>query len=233
MSPYTADAYPDNRFRLPPPRPTSVIVIAIFHLLLGFWGLLGAAYTGIFLAVGPMTFAPTPPPGAKPLPIPPDLAQRMQRYVQAECPYYTPYAVASLTLGLILSVMLIAAGIGLFSMRPWSRKLSLAYAVGSVALSLAGLIYMLAFFVPATSSFCDQTAQEFPASAPFLVMMRVTAWASAVFIPVGMAYPIVVFVLFRRPHVVAAFAGQTTPTVPPERAAPEPRGGPPPDAITR
>jgi hypothetical protein len=48
-----------------------------------------------------------------------------------------------------------------------------------------------------------------------------------------MAYPIVVFVLFRRPHVVAAFAGQTTPTVLPERETPEQWGGPASDAITR
>jgi hypothetical protein len=118
-------------------------------------------------------------------------------------------------------------------MWPWSRKLSLAYAVGSVALSLAGLIYLIAFFVPATTSFCDQIAQEFPKSAPFLAIMRVMAWASVAFIPVGMAYPIVVFVLLRRPNVVAAFAGQTRQTVLPERETPERWGGPPPDAITR
>jgi hypothetical protein len=236
MSSSTPDAYPDNRFRLPPPRPTSVLVIAIIHLVFGGFGLLSGVCGGIVQAVGPMNVVPQPPPpppGAKVPSFPTDLGPRMQRYIEAECPVYNTYVTTQLSLGLILSVMLVVAGIGLLWMRPWSRRLSFAYSIGSIVFQLVGFAYTITFLIPAMNSFYDQIGKEYPSFAPFLTFSRVGVWFSAAAAPIGLAYPIVVWVLLRRPKVVAAFAGQSIPTTQPEPDSSERWGGPPPDAITR
>jgi hypothetical protein len=236
MSSYTPDAYPGDRFRLPPPRPTWVTVIAIIHLVFGGFGLIAGVCGGIVQAIGPMKFVPQPPPpppGSKVPPFPTDLAPRLQRYLQTECPVYDTYLMTQIVLGLILSAMLVAAGIGLLSMRPWSRRLSLAYAAGSVAFQLAGVAYTLLFMIPAMTSFYEQIGKEYPAFAPFLMFSRVTAWMGAAAAPVGLVYPIIVFVLLRRPGVAAIFAGASRPNDLVDQPPPDRWGGPPPDAITR
>jgi hypothetical protein len=236
MSSYTPDAYPGDRFRLPPRRPTSVTVIAVIHLIFGGFGLLTGVCGGIVQAVGPANFMfqpPPPPPGAKVPPFPTDFTPRMQRYLQSECPVYDTYLMTQIALGLVLSVMLVVAGIGLFGMRPWARRLSLAYAVGSIVLQLAALAYTLTFVMPALNTFYEQIGKEYPSFAPVLMFSRVGMWFGAGGALIGLVYPVLVLVLMRRPGVVAAFAGEVPPADPGDQASPERWGGPPPDAITR
>jgi hypothetical protein len=92
---------------------------------------------------------------------------------------------------------------------------------------------MAAFTLPAMSRFYGQMEQEFPAIAPVLAFSRVSMWGGLAFTPVGMVYPVVVFVLLTRRKVVAAFMGLPTEPDAAQRDEPEPRRGPPPDAFTR
>jgi hypothetical protein len=131
MSSYTLEAYPEDRFRLPPRRPTSVTVLAVLHLVFGGFGLLFGLCSGVMLAVGPVNFVPAPPPGAATkTPFPTDLAARQQRFLEQKIPYYKAITAGQIVVWLIFSGILIVAGIGLFGLRPWSRTLSI---VGGIA----------------------------------------------------------------------------------------------------
>jgi hypothetical protein len=236
MSSYAPEPYPGDRFRLPPRRPTSVTVIAVLHLVFGSLGFFFGLCNGVLQAVGPVNFVPQmppPPAGTKAPPFPTDLAPRLQRYLDANCPFYNVYMLSVISLGVILSACLVAAGMGLFAVRPWARRLSLAYAIGSISLQIVSLVYMVAFTLPAMSAFYRQLEQEFPAIAPFLAFSRISMWGGLAFIPVGMVYPIVVLVLLTRRNVVAAFESRPELPAVVELDGPQHRGGPPPDAIRR
>jgi hypothetical protein len=215
MSSYIPEPDRDIRYHLQPRRPASIQVIGILHLVFGGFGLLGGLCAGVTQAIGPANFMPTmppPPAGAQAPPIPLDMAPRLQRFLDAEIPFYTGTLLIQTILGLVLSVMLIVAGIGLLFVKPWSRKLSLVYAISSVLFQLAGMVFTIAFVLPATNKFYLQLEQEFPRVGPLFAFSRASMWAGMVFVPLGLVYPIVVFVLLTRRKVIEAFQGQPPPS---------------------
>jgi hypothetical protein len=225
MSSYTRDSDFEGRFRQAPQRPTPVLVIAILHLVFGGLSFVFGLCSGVMLAIGPASFTPQPPPGpaGAQIPVPPDLALRQQRFLEQEIPFYRTITVTQLVLWLILSAVLIVAGIGLLGMRPWSRRLSLAYGIGSIVTQLASFIYTVTLMLPAMSAFYKQLEQDFPQAGPIWAFSRMGVWMSLVIVPVGLAYPIVVLVLLTRPKIVAAFANQPVLTDLPDRDWPDPR----------
>jgi hypothetical protein len=237
MSSYTPEPYRGDRLRLEGERPTSVTVIAILHLVFGGFGCLFGLCGVVMQAAGPMNFIPKPPPppaGAKAPPFPADLGPRMQQHLEAEIPFYNTILLTQLVLGLFLSIMLVIAGIGLLSMRPWSRRLSLVYAIGSIVLQLAGLVFMVLFTLPAMANFFPQIEREFPAIPPPVVAIsRLAMWAGPIFAPVGFVYPIVVLVLLTRTKVRVAFFDQQTRLDLPEQPWSAQRTDPPSDAFMR
>jgi hypothetical protein len=235
MSSYSDEPYSDDRFRLKSRRPTSVTVIAVLHLVFGGFGLIGGLCGLIVVAIGSTTLIPqppAPPPGAN-VPFPPDINVRLDRFLKQELPFHQTITLVQTALGLVLSSVLVVAGIGLLAMRPRARRLSLVYSAVSIAFQLASLFYAILFVMPAMSSFYEQLVREFPAAAPLLTFSRMGVWVGVVFAPLAIAYPIVVFVLLTRRKVVAAFEGR--PTLPdlPDRDRADDWPEPPADAFTR
>src|SRR5262249_3085154 len=102
-------------------RPTVVMVVAILNIIYGSFGLLclfcQGAGLGIMAAMS----------GAGPGPL--GMMGGMIPFLEKEAPGYLAFSIGYIVLGLILTVDLILAGIGLLRMRTWARWNSVAVAV--------------------------------------------------------------------------------------------------------
>jgi hypothetical protein len=210
MSSYTREPYPDDRFRVTSWRPTSVTVIAILNLVFGTLGLIGGLCSGVGQVISAANIVPQPPPGprAARTQIPPDFAERQQRFLEQEIPFYKVTTMTIIALGFPLSAMLIAAGIGLLGMRRRARKLSLIYGIVSIVYQVAGFAYTLTLQLPAMNTFFRQLEKEIPGSAQSVMFLRLILWFTLALVPIGLIYPIVVLVVLTRRKVVAAFEHQ-------------------------
>jgi hypothetical protein len=129
--------------------PTAVLVLAIFHFIIGGYGLLcGLCSGGMVLAggntAGLFSFGN------------PQMAQQqqaqqeaMQRVLSERVPHLQAYQAETVVVSLALSVALIVAGIGLLYLRGWARALSLLYGVLSILQTLIAAVYSFVYVVPA------------------------------------------------------------------------------------
>jgi hypothetical protein len=215
-------------------RPTAIVVFAVLHLVFGGFGVLGGLCLVGAQAIGPANIIPRPPPpppGSKALPIPMDMSERLQKAYETEIPYYVPYVFTQATLGILLSVLMITAGVGLLFLRPWARRLSLVYGICSILFQLVGVIFLLSFLMPITNNFYRQMEREYPQAAFVFGISRMLTLVNFLVAPIGFVYPIIVLVLLTRPKLVAAFGDrQQLPDMP---ASEEQDFEPPSTAFTR
>jgi hypothetical protein len=217
--------------------PTAVYVLAILHLVGGGLGLLGVLANGALLAVNASKAAPAAPGR----PVNPQDPGALQQHYADKVPAFHVYQACELALGLLLSALLLAGGVGLLKMRPWGRTLSLVYAPLSIATHLVALVYGLAFIIPATREFFELAAKQNPQLGPAVVAGEVGGYIGLFFGTVVIIYPIVVLVILLRPSIAAAFRGEYPPTPEEEEEEPwgsdrgrrEERDEPPSEAYTR
>jgi len=125
------------------------------------------------------------------------------------------WTLVSTVLNFLASVALLASGIGLLQMKSWGRLLSIWYAGYSILITLAGVVY---------SFFTMQS--EFAAGGQFAPGTGEMALTGILIVSVifglglSLLHPVLLWYFMTRPHVVAAFLGQWTPTVEPSNANP-------------
>src|SRR5262249_12855567 len=131
-------------------RPTSVLVLAILHLLGGTFGLLLTTCSGLGLVVQANRAAARPAQaGAAHAPESAgELGAALQAYIQEKVPGVQAVNAASVGVSLVFDLMLLAAGVGLLLMQPWARVLSLVYAFLSILQKLFYLAFQLALVYP-------------------------------------------------------------------------------------
>jgi hypothetical protein len=195
-------------------RPTAVLVLAILHLVGGGLGLVCTVCTGgMQLAGGNQMFA-GPAGGANQSPqvkSQQEFQKRLEKHVETELPHQKAVTYANLGLDLVLDVMLISAGIGLLSVQPWARVVSLVYAALSILAKVIGLVN-LAFTWPVMSAFIEQEGRRDPNLQMMTSMMPAIMVGTAVVTVLFLIYPIVVLVILLRPSIAAAFRGEYPPT---------------------
>ena len=196
---------------MPAKRPTSVLVIAIFHFLIGGIGLIGGLVGVGFGAVA--LSQPQAPPGFKITSNPPDMWDTM-KYMDANVPGWRIYQITAAVLGLALSIALLAAGIGLILMKPWARGLSIAYAFGSILLQVGAMLYMVVYVTPVQVALYDQLPPTpgIPAAQQqsITTMSKTIAGCTPFFAVPGLIYPAAVLIVMLLPSVAAAFRGEPT-----------------------
>ena len=111
-------------------RPTSVTVLGIINLVFAAWGFLGVAM------VVAMDFMPMPANAKNPM-----LDLMQQNAV------YAIYTKVSLMLGIVATIVLGLAGIGLLMMRPWGRWLSIGYAIYGILSVIIGAVLFYTFLL--------------------------------------------------------------------------------------
>jgi hypothetical protein len=188
-------------------RPTPVLVIAILHLVGGTLLLLssacGAAMQGI--AAGMQPGAGPGGPGMI-------SQQQMQAELEKQIPGYTAVTYAQMGGDFLFGIVLVVAGIGLLSMQPWARLLSIIYAIFSILNHIFSLVYALAVVVPGTQAVLEKTFASDPNLKAALPGMGGMMSGLMVFgVVVGalfIVYPITVLIVLTRRSVVAAFRGE-------------------------
>ena len=191
-------------------RPTSVLVIAIFHFIFGGFGLIGAL-AGLVIGIL-MIAQPKPPAGFVVASNPPTFADQTM-YMVSNVPFWKEASLGFAVLGLALSIILLVAGIGLLSMKPWARFLSIGYAAASILLQCCSLFYTIAYVTPAQIAMYDQmppAAGMAGAQAQSIASISKTAISVGQFAGLlGLIYPVIVLIVMSRPKVGAAFRGET------------------------
>lgn len=195
-----------------PQRPAPVIIVAVLNFLFGGMGLFGSFCGAFAVLVMPalLQSLPAPPAGQ---PGPKDLAA-----VFDSIPGYYPFMIGSLLLSLVMSVVLIAAGVGLLQMRSWGRTATLVFAVYTVLSTAAGLVYSITYVNPAMEKWVAQIQAKAGPGAPppnpaGNIGGVVGGIVGALF---NFGFAILVFVLLNLPDVRRAFARASLPPGPDE-----------------
>ena len=185
--------------------PVVVTVIAVLHFVFGGLGLVGDLCAGgMLLAGGGNMFAGF---GGGQTPQQQQFQDEMQKATESG-PAYKVVQYGQIVLDLVVSLTMIISGIGLLQLRPWGRHLSIVYALLSIALKLFGVVYTLAFTLPAINEFLRSHQPSGPEEQMFLSFMRIFSLFPPILGLVFMIYPIAVLVIMFRPSIAAAFRGE-------------------------
>ena len=200
--------------------PAGVKVIGILQLIFGGLGLLLGligllALVAGFKPGGGFGAAPANNPQAK-------MQQELQEgleQAQANVPGGKAVQYGDLGANLLLSLMMIASGIGLLQLQPWGRSLAIGYAVLSLLTKVFGLIFALAFTIPAITEFMDSFAVKYPEMKAVATVSRIAFYGGVFGALVVAIYPIIVlFIMLSRSTRVAFGA---SPAVRPDLASEE------------
>lgn len=191
-------------------RTTPILVIAILHLVGGGLGLLLSLCTVGGLVMTSTLGSITPPPSfptrpGQPAPPMPPTADQIMKQMNDQIPGYRAFTVGSLASSFLLDFMLLTAGIGLLSVQPWARWLSLVYAPLSILNRLGSFLYSLIWVLPATKALYANN----PGLAGFSSFATITSGISLFFSLTLIAYPIAVLIILLMPSTAAAFRGET------------------------
>lgn len=189
-------------------RPTPVLVIAILHFTLGGLSLVyGLCGVGTHLAMQAKLFPQPPTVPGRPQPI---TYNDVQTYLEQRVPSYKAMFYGGMAFDLILSTLMIIAGLGLLQMRSWGRYLSIGYACLSVSHKLFGVVYYFLVSHSVMNEFLDQLSNRQDPEAVMIVQtMRAMRYLTPIMQLSYMIYPIAVLVVMYLPSVSAAFRGQS------------------------
>ncbi len=156
-------------------RPISVLIFGILNIGFALLGLLGLLFS--VLIVPHMNGGKNP------------MLEQMN-----SSPGYAAWMRISTPLGGVVSLILLAAGVGLLMLQNWARIVSIGYGVYTIIMCIVGSIVMVNLF--------STLAAQSPAPQLFRVFMAI----GMVFgLLIGLAYPILLIIFMTRPKVVAAF----------------------------
>jgi hypothetical protein len=163
--------------------PTSVLVLAIIGLILGALGLCGMVWSVISI------FVPFGPPNP------------MLDALRNDALYLT-FTVITAVVGTGFALLLIAACIGSFMLRPWARKGMIVYAWVNIVQGVIGSAFNFIYVFP------KMAAALPPGADPAFVMgLKFGMAAGACGVVLAIIYPACVLFFFSRRHVVDAFNG--------------------------
>jgi hypothetical protein len=108
---------------------------------------------------------------------------------------------------LVLTVMLIIAGIGLLKRRESGRVMSLRYAWTSISFKMINLLIFLTFMMPATTRYNEAMLSGMPTEMGSM-MNIVTQVIQVLTLLATFIYPIVVLIMMRKEKVITFLAAQ-------------------------
>jgi hypothetical protein len=162
-------------------RPTSVTVFGILNIVFAVFGTL--AVLGSLVLFLPQMAASNNP---------------VIKLIH-DNPAYATWMKASVGLGLIVSVALLAAGIGLLLLKPWARMISIAYGIYSLIMIPVSMV--VNFFL-LTRPLLEQAHQQHGPEATGAIAGAVGGLFGSCF---GLIYPVLLLVFMLRANVKAAF----------------------------
>jgi hypothetical protein len=171
-------------------RPTAVTVFGILNIVfaaLGFFGALASVM--LFMAVAGTIKNP--------------VIQLIH-----DNPTYAAWMKISIVLGLLVSLALLAAGIGLLMLKPWARIVSILYAIYSIVMLIVGSVVNYFFLI---QPLLQQAQQKQGPEAAGAVGGAIGGMFVSCF---GLIYPVLLLIFMLRPNIKAAFGQTDAPTQP-------------------
>ncbi len=186
------------------------MVIAILQLVFGGIGLLCCDSAGIFqIAMGKnlnSLMGPQQPDQA-------EMQEKIEKLTAERVPYHKAITVATAIVSPLLSIAMIASGIGLLYMKAWGRILAVFYAVVSILMKIVTGVTTI-MVMPAT----QEVLKEFMAKEPKVAQMaqqiaqmtQFVMYMIVFFMFFTVIYPALVLVFMLLPSTRAAFRGEGT-----------------------
>jgi hypothetical protein len=112
---------------------------------------------------------------------------------------YEAWMVISAVVGAVATAALLVAGIGMLQLKPWSRKVSIAYAIYSLVMTPIGIVMQFLFMLPVLIEHAHQ--QPGPAASAAVNGSIGNMFGSLV----GLIYPVLLLIFMTRRNVIAAF----------------------------
>ena len=162
-------------------RPTSVTVFGVLNIVfagLGFFSVIASAM--LFTLSGANSSNP--------------VVQLIQ-----DNPSYATWIKISVVLGILVSIALLAAGIGLLKLKPWARILSIIYAIYVIVMTIVGSVVNYFFLV---QPLLEKAHNEQGPEAAGAIGGAIGGMIGGCF---GMVYAILLLIFMMRPKVIAAF----------------------------
>jgi hypothetical protein len=183
-------------------RPTAVFVVAILQFVFGGLSLVLDLCGGAMQAGGPGMFGG----GGAQAQMQAEMTFEMEKAMEKRLPNHKFIGACLLVLDLALCGMMIGGGVGLVQMRPWGRKITIAYALISLVMKVVNVAMAALVSAPATREVMGAMAMQGRQPPGFGQMMDLMTSAMT-WGPMCLAiYPIVVLVIMLQPHVTEAFA---------------------------
>ena len=193
---------------MPQKKPVSVVVIAVLQIVFGALGACGALTTLSGLQQSLQSLNQQPQANA---PGQPKISQQdVQKKFEEKIPHFDVIQKGEAAVNLVVSLIMLASGIGLLKLQQWGRMLAILYGILSIALHLWAVVFAFAFVMPAFTELTNEmTAQFGKDAALFAQIIQYSVMAAFVIGALLVIYPIIVLLIMLRPAVRAAFRGQS------------------------
>jgi hypothetical protein len=194
-----------------PDRPAALTVAAVFLFIYGGLGLccngLGVVGAAASAAGSPMFRAQ----GSKTTTVNGQTTTTSfdtEAEMEKHAPGYKVVAGVRASIGLLLALAALGAGVGVLQMRAWGRYTALAWAALYILAGLVGLVYEVAVLIPANEKVMEaMVATGAPGSQQVASVARPFIYLNAVIILVCLIFPAVSFFLLNGAAARRAFAG--------------------------
>ena len=164
-------------------RPTPVTVFGILNIIFGALGLLCMPFSMLALFMPPNPSFPNP-------------ALDLMRSNEA----YRLWMMVSTVLGMIVSGVLLAAGIGLLMLKSWGHKASIGYSIYAIVMGLISIPLSYFLIVAPLMAQASQTQNPQQQGAAFGGAVGGLFGGC-----LGLIYPILLLIFMKQPNVVAVF----------------------------
>jgi hypothetical protein len=161
-------------------RPTSVSVFGILNIIFACFGVIGI--------LGSIAMFYLPNNSNNPV-----------LKIMQDNPTYAAFMKISIPLGILSSVMLLTAGIGLLNLKNWARLLSIGYAIYAILFGVLGAVLNFLFII---RPLLEKASQQQGPEAAGAIGGAIGGGIGGCF---SLIYPILLLIFMTRPKLVAAF----------------------------
>jgi hypothetical protein len=204
--------------------PHWIKLVALLQIIFGVLGVLNAVSGTVMLAVGGPGAGLAPSPGTTPQAQAAQDFQDSIRRAMESAPGGKAWQFGETGFSALLSVVMLASGVGLLKMQPWGRALAIAYALASLLQKGAGLVYGFVFQLPFANQVMDELAARGPDYQALAAIGRVMFYVMPCLSAVVGIYPLLVLLFMLKASTRAAFRAGATEApaapAPPEKSDP-------------
>ena len=137
-----------------------------------------------------------------------DFQKKLAQRSEQEAPLQRPVGIVILFVNLLLSVLMIVAGVGLLQVKRYGWLGSVLYGVVCLTMQILALFFNLLYTLPISQRILNEELNNHPTLAPMAGFLHAIFPLTIGFVLLGMIYPAIVLIVMSRPTVRAALRGE-------------------------